>query len=307
MRASFFNPNYFCSFNSLTQCFYNIESFRNLVLGFDPERNPPRILKNEQILPSEMPEKVLRAYNHHQHSVQFAKDYIEIMKQMHQRGKHLDLTDCVDNLEDVTGRPILKYGATDPQLEFLAVLQMFSIADGAFLCPYLQPMNNPFMSLFGFLQSRGFEQPSHGLFLTLSDDSSIFHVNIEEFFHDFRKGGSNDGRVVLHSLPDVICAQFKGVGNLGDRKLQTTLDFTHYVFDDSKKYVYQINSIVMLLNEAHAVAYVRLMEHARTPREKWLICNDLEQHEVTLAGLHEEFAYYGPSKRACMAFYERML
>ena len=306
MRACFYNPNYFCSFNSLTQCLYNLDLFRKFVLSFNPGANVPPILADDTIREAELPEKVARQYRHFERSIQFTRDYTEIMKQMHEKGKRLDLTKCVENLEDAAGVAMLRQGPADPQLEFIAILQMFAIADAAFLCPQLQPWNNEVMRMFEFMTSRSFEKPSRQMFLTLSDDSSIFHIKVAGHFHDFRERVGETERVVLHSLPDLLCVHFRGVGDLAERKLQLTVDFTHYVFDNSKSYKYQINSLVMLLNETHASAYVRVMATAGTRRERWLICDDVQQREVDLDALHQDLAHYGASKRACVAFYERV-
>jgi hypothetical protein len=305
-RAVFNNPCFYCGFNSLTHCLYNIESFRELILSFDPSsaRDHPSIVdipESSEVIPG----KTGAALKHWRTSVAFTKAYREVFGHVGEPGRTLDLTNAVEHFEDTAGHRLFLTGPTDPLIEFVAILSIYTLCDRVLLCPALAPPTNRFMRLCGFLSSRNFENPASNAFLQLSHRSSIFYIELENYFYDFTSDSNPPGAIVLHSLPRVLCIRFEDLQSYPEKRLQLTVDFTKYVFDRSCPYRYRINSFVMMHRDVHATAYVRLMKYADTPREKWLICDDMKQAEVGLDALHADLQSCAPEKRAILGFYER--
>jgi hypothetical protein len=99
---------------------------------------------------------------------------------------------------------------------------------------------------------------------------------------------------------------YEDLQNYRETNLLLKIDFTDFVFDRSREYVYRMNSFVMMHNSVHATAYVRIMKWAETELERWLICNDSKQVEVGLGEAQEDLASGSPAKRALFGFYERI-
>jgi hypothetical protein len=306
-RAVFRNPCFYCGFNSLTHCLYNIASLRELVLGFDPSsaRDRPPIVDVPE--PSDaVPGKPGGALRHWRTSVAFTESYGAVFRRVGEPGAVLDLSGAVAHFEDPAGRRLFLTGPTDPLIEFVAVLSIYAHRDRVPLCPVLAPPMNRFVRLCSFLSSRGFENPSSNTFLQPSHRSSIFCIELENYFYDFTSDANPPDATVLHSLPPVICVHFNDLQAYAEKRLQLTVDFTNYVFDRSRPYHYRMNSFVMMHREVHATAYVRLMQYADTPGEKWLICDDMKQAEVGIDALHTDLESCSPEKRAIVGFYERL-
>lgn len=297
MRATFANPNFICSFNSLTQCLFNVRILRKAILDYDTTRDgPPAMVDGEN-----QPPRVARIIEHNEKSVIFAKEYQEIMRRMSDRGRCLNLSLCVENLEDPYGQSLLKDGPTDPLLEFIAIIRIFSAASTPFMFAQLTPLNSVFTDMFSFMMSRGFVSPTKCMFLSASVKSSIFEMGVAGCYYDFRRDDNPSGLTVLHSLPDVICMRFETEGSEHDGCVQMTIDFNGFVFDNSKNMLYNINSMVMMINDVHAIAYVKLPEG-----DEWLICNDREQTVIGPDALRLDLLSCGPSKRVILAFYDRV-
>jgi hypothetical protein len=306
-RAVFHNPAFYCGFNSLTHCLYNIVDIRNLILSFDPHSpsNRPVIID----LPgasATLPGKVGAAVTHFRTSMSFAESYISVFRQIGDHTKTLDLTESVTFFEDPSGHKLLMDGPTDPLIEFIAILSIFSLADRVILCPTLMPPINRFVRLCCFLSSTNFQGPVWNSFLQPSHRSSIFMIELDGYFYDFQADGNPPNAIVLHELPKVLCVHFEDLQEYPEKKVLLSVDFTRYVFDRSRGYVYQVNSFIMMHNRVHATAYIRIMKYAGTGKEKWLICNDGKQTEVGMDGLHEDLANCSPGKRAIVGFYERV-
>jgi hypothetical protein len=260
------------------------------------------VLRNPHI-DEELPARIVRPL---EKAIEFAKEYISILREIGIPGKRLDLTKCVQNLVNASGDPLLKDGPTDPLLEFLAILRSFTIGDRAFFFSLVVSPDNQFLKLFSFMTSSGFSKPKQNSFMQPSSGSSIFNLKMEGFFHDFTREDNRPNAVVLHSLPDIICMHFEEKMEYKEKEIQMVLDFTNYVFDNSKKWIYEINSFIMMISNVHAVAYVRRMDSALgTDAEEWLICNDLQQDLFSLKDLKNDMQSCGSQKRAIMAFYER--
>jgi hypothetical protein len=306
-RATFRNPNHICSFNSLTQCLYNVELFRRLVLSFDLTKpsNIPSVLQLPTLAADNLPPKVKTAVNYSKDSSDFVCSYIEIFRQMHNPDLCLDLSDCVQNLEDASGCRFLLPGPSDPNLEFMAIVRNFSLADRVFMCQMLTPYTNPFVKLFGIMTSSDFENPARSVFLQVSNRSSIFGIETDGFYYNFTKSDNPPNVSVIHSLPDVLCVHFVDPGRYDKKELQLTLDLRDFVFDKSKRYVYRMNSFVIMLSEVHAIAYVRSMAKADTGNETWLVCNDSVQETLDWAQLDKRMQACGPERRAIVCLFER--
>jgi hypothetical protein len=306
-RAVFLNPGFFCGFNSLTQCLYNINEFRSLLLTFDLFANRPFLL-DDAAVPSTLPAKVHSSIAHFRSCVAFATFYIEIFRQMSDPAKVLDLTDCVSVLEGSSGAKILMDGPTDPLVEFQCLLEIFSISERMILCPQLAPPCNPFLRLFCFLTSSDFRSPAMNSCLRAPHRSTIFRVNMADAFFDFSRDDNPPNLTVLHRLPDVVCVRWEDGGHYDniEKVVQLTVDFEKYVFDRTQRNLFRLNSFVMLHAEAHATAYVRLMEFADTKDEKWLICNDSGQEVVDIDRLNTDLATCSPTRRPTVGFYERV-
>lgn len=298
MRARFHNPNFLCSFNSLTQCLYNLKDFRDLVLSYNPDDNIPVALT---IDPTTAVGSVSSSLKNVEKGVQFVKEYIKIFKSMKDPTLVLDLRSCVANFEDGNGKPFLQTGPADPFLEFLAIMRNFSLKDRPFMCRMVMPMMNPFTKLFMHISSLNFQKPARSLHLHVPI-SPLFGFPIAETYYDFRKEDNPPDKRVLHSLPDILCVHVEDLEKHKDEKIHFTVDFNHFVFDDTKDYTYKLNSFIMMLNSVHAVAYVR----ANAGNEQWIVCNDSEQRTITKEQLHHELAICGPAHRAIVVFYERI-
>jgi hypothetical protein len=306
-RAVFRNPGFYCGFNSLTDCLYNVREFRSLVLNFELSLSRPFIVDDPAIPPA-LPEKVSNGISHFRSCVAFANFYTDIFRQMSDPTKVLDLTDCVSVLEGSSGTKILMDGPTDPLVEFQCMLEIFSISERMILCYQLAPPCNPFLRLFCFLTSSDFRAPAMNSCLRAPHRSTIFGANMAGAFYDFSRDDNPPDLTVLHSLPDVICVRWEDGGRYDgiEKVVQLTVDFEKYVFDKARKNVFRLNSFVMLHAEAHATTYVRLVEFADTEDEKWLICNDSSQELVDLDGLNRDLATCSPSRRPTVGFYERV-
>lgn len=313
IRAQFINPNFYCSFNSLTQCFYNIIPFRDLLIesDFNDIKQQPYIFFDPKIGDLENkqkePEKVEQKIAFSRAALQFSIKYQQIFQQMKKPNK-LDLSECIDNLVDPFGKKIYKYKPGDPFTEFLAVISLLSDSNRSFYLNILIPYANKFIQLFSFGTSVNFNDFQHSIFLAPPPSFSIFHFPIETYFYNFKSKNNKEGLTVLHSLPDVLAVHFVYGDPTNKKNIQLTLDFTDYVQDHSKSAIFRINSFVMMLSHQHAIGYVRMIDqNIDTNREKWIICNDLQLKIIGIEDLKRDLEFYGENKQAILGFYERKM
>ena len=311
-RATFVNPNFYCSFNSLTQCLYNIIPFRTMLISsdFTDINQKPFLFLDPSFedLESKQKEhnKVETQIFFSKESLQFSINYQQIFQQMDDKSKRLDLSECINHLVDLIGQKTFKYSPGDPFVEFLTVLSLLSNQDRAFYLNSLTPYTNKFIQLFSFGISNNFNDLNFSFYLSVPPTFSIFHFPIDTHFYNFKSKNNKSNLTVLHSLPDVLAVHFV-YGDCNKPKIiQSTIDFTDYVLDHSKSGIFQINSFIMMLIHQHAIAYVRIMDqNVNTDREKWLICNDLQQKLIGKEELNRDLEFYGPNRQALIAFYER--
>ncbi|KAK8834533.1 hypothetical protein M9Y10_035952 [Tritrichomonas musculus] len=312
IRAQFINPNFYCSFNSLTQCLYNILPFRNLLLEsdltdikqqpfifFDPEIGNVENRQKES-------EKIEQKINFSKSALQFSINYQQIFIQMVDPSKRLDLTNCIEYLVDTVGHKVFKNSPGDPFVEFLTVISLLSDSNRAFYLNLLKPYTNKYIQLFSFGTSNNFKDFNCSIYLAPPPTFSIFYFPIDSYFYNFKAKHNKPNAVVLHSLPDILVVHFDYIDPIKPKHIQSILDFTGYVLDHTKSAIFRINSFVMMLNHQHAISYVRMMDNnIDTEREKWLICNDLQQKLIGKDELNRDLEFYSQNKQAIVGFYER--
>ena len=311
-RAKLSNPNFYCSFNSLTQCLYNLKLFRNMLLNcnFDQISEQPFVFRDPVILENEnnLDRKIATKIYFSKSALNFGKEYQKIFKEMKDSSKVLCLDACIKNLVTNGGEQLLKDGPSDPFLEFLTVIALLSDSDKPFFLNLLVPFNNKFIKLFSFLMSEKFQKSERALFFAGRGQFSIFGIPLEEMFFNFKKKDSNSKQFVLHSLPDILALNLEySEINPATAKIQKTIDFSEYVFDKSKSNIFRLNSFIMMLYSLHVVAYIRDMDTADTSKEKWLLCNDLQIRELGELELEQELQFYSKEKYPTVAFYERKM
>jgi hypothetical protein len=74
--------------------------------------------------------------------VLFAQPYLEIFSQVVDPSKVLNLSDSVRHFEAMSGHKLLMDGPTDPPIEFLGIVNIFSLHGRVLLCPTLIPPGN---------------------------------------------------------------------------------------------------------------------------------------------------------------------
>ena len=311
IRAQFVNPNFYCSFNSLTQCLYNIIPFRDLLiesdfndlnsqpfLFFDPTIGNAENKQNE-------PEKIEQKIAFSKAALRFSINYQKIFTQMKDPVR-LDLSSCIDNLVDAIGRKVFKLAPSDPFIEYLTIISLLSDSNRAFYLNLLTPYSSKYIQLFSFGISENFSNFKNTLYFAPPPTFSIFNFPIETYFYNFKSKNNKPNSVVLHSLPDVLTVHFDYSDSIKPKNIQLTLDFTDYVLDHSKSAVFHINSFIMMLNKEHAIGYVRMMDsNINTESEKWLICNDLQLKLIGKDELNRDLEFYSQNKQAIIGFYER--
>jgi hypothetical protein len=126
----------------------------------------------------------------------FTEAYITIFRQLSDPRKTLDLSAAVQFFEDTSGRKILMDGPTDPLIEFLSMITIFSLADRVPLCPALAPPMNRFMRLCSFMSSINFKNPTMNAFLQPSHRSSIFRIELDGYFYNFARDVNTQESIV---------------------------------------------------------------------------------------------------------------
>lgn len=312
-RAQFVNPNFYCSFNSLTQCLYNIIPFRDMLIDsdFSDIKQQPFLffdktfenIENRQREPEKVEQKIAFSKAARQFSINYQKIFTQMKDPI-----RLDLSNCIEELVDTLGRKVFKLAPGDPFIEFLTVISLLSDSNRAFYLNLLTPYPNKYMQLFSFGISQNFTNFKNSIYFAPPPTFSIFNFPIETYFYNFKSKNNRQNSMVLHSLPDVLVVHFDYSDSIKTKIIQTTLDFTDYVLDRSKSAIFHINSFVMMLNQQHAIGYVRMMDsNIDTEREKWLICNDLQLKLIGKDELNRDLEFYSQNKQAIIGFYERKI
>ena len=296
-RATFTNPSHYCSFNSLTQCLYNIPEFRQAFINLKIQDS-----KNYQNL-SNLSPQLIKTFDIRSKMINFLQKYQNIFQNM-ENPEILDLSESISTFVDTYGEFLLLHSEGDPFLEYLALLWNISVLQRP-------PVLNVVLTAFNIVKFFSFKHAysnrvSNRVFLDSPPQSSICHLSFSSYYN-FSLGDDEQlpqcQQHKFYTCPDILCIKYAN-NVIPDKEyddFQLEIDLTDYVSQspfDKKPIKYKINGIVFIFNKTHAIALIR-------NNNMWLEFNDSTQSIVDDSKRKYIINNLGTQYHPSVAFYVR--
>jgi len=249
----FRNPKNLCSFNSLSQCLFNLP----LVRDFIEKIKVGESIKLSTMMPNTL-DKWARFYNFR---IEFWKSYKDALEKYYDNSSFVDLEKTSNNLVKPNNLRMLNENQ-DPKFLFEQIVDISMDSFGFWGSDLLEIRNNGLKELFGISSK----------YSRNTSESFILHFNTSKRYNLFRERKDTSGKynkVALISLNQYLCVRFDI--NATKYKIPDQLDFTDYVITEGT-YKYTLCSYIILVGNFHAIAVVKV-------DDKWMQCDDMDIRE----------------------------
>ena len=299
-----------CSINSLTQCLHSLKLFRDKILEFKIDENSFIYQKDYMDI-----DKMKESRRYYCEGKKFIEEYQKVFAKWetfnYSIDQYISLEQCGNHFYTTKLNKILRE-PNDPHTEYIAILNIFSIQS---MFPYSFNLTNDFSkdsikSLFELSYFHTAYQTVKTEITLDVDCSSIFNINLEKNFFNFKKNqkSKSDDKNLneIIKLPPIIAAYFN-TGykdpNLKMRKLQMELDFSDYCLNQ-KPAKYELQSFIVLTAfDIHAFAFVRKGDISNP---SWYYCSDHIVEEISNRKFYDKYiSRFGNEYKVEMAFYTR--